>query len=161
MFLKKVLLAASGLALALSLGACGGAGDKAPEPVNPASCTYEEMVDYLTESGFIAEDAEPIDMLTTEGYVTDNTGGQLPTAPFADKAEDFDGLWLMWWDPAPSEAYENCFVNLAANNGVVVYQGGAAILETDAVNGNFAIAFGDGYAQQDEVLEAFQALSAE
>ena len=149
MFLKKVLLAASGLALALSLGACGGAGDKAPEPVNPASCTYEEMVDYLTESGFIAEDAEPIDMLTTEGYVTDNTGGQLPTAPFADKAEDFDGLWLMWWDPAPSEAYENCFVNLAA------------ILETDAVNGNFAIAFGDGYAQQDEALEAFQALSAE
>ena len=118
------------------------------------------MVDYLTAKGYIPKDATPVDMLTTEGYLTDNTGGEIPFAPFADKAQDYDGLWLMWWDAAaPSEAYTNCFQNLAMNGGTVVYMGGAAVLETAAHNGSFAIAFGDGYAQKDAVMADFQGLS--
>ena len=145
---KRTFCALLSLVLVCGLAACGGA-----KAVDPKTCTYDEMVDYLTAKGYIPKDATPVDMLTTEGYLTDNTGGEIPFAPFADKAQDYDGLWLMWWDAAaPSEAYTNCFQNLAMN-------GGAAILETSAYNGNFAIAFGDGYAQKDAVMADFQGLS--
>ena len=44
------------------------------------------------------------------------SGGDIPYGPFADKAQDYDGLWLMWWDAAaPSEAYTNCFQNKTAH----------------------------------------------
>ena len=45
------------------------------------------------------------------------------------------------------------------NGGTVVYMGGAAVLETAAHNGSFAIAFGDGYARKDAVMADFQGLS--
>lgn len=152
---KRISRALPALLLALVLAACGGA-----EAVDPATCTFDGMAAYLTEKGYISKDAAPVDMLTTEGYLTDNTGGEFPFAPFADKALDYDGLWLMWWDSAtPSEAYTNCFQNLAMNGGTVVYMGGAAVLETAAYNGNFAIAFAEDYAQKDAVIADFQALS--
>ena len=141
--------------VAVALTACGGS-----KTVDPKTCTYDEMVDYLTAKGYISKDAAPVDMLTTEGYLTDNTGGEIPFAPFADKAMDYGGLWLMWWDSEmPSEAYTNCFQNLAMNGGAVVYMGGAAVLETAAYNGSFAIAFAENYAQKDAVTADFQALS--
>jgi hypothetical protein len=152
---KRVICSLLALLLVCGLAACGGT-----KSVDPKTCTYDEMVDYLTAKGYISKDAAPVDMLTTEGYITDNTGGDIPYAPFADKAQDYDGLWLMWWDSAtPSEAYTNCFQNLAMNEGTIVYMGGAAVLETAAYNGNFAIAFGEGYAQKDAVTADFQALS--
>ncbi len=153
---KRTLCTLLALLLALSLAACGGA-----KSVDPKTCTYDEMVSYLTEKGYIAKDAAPVDMLTTEGYLTDNTGGDIPFAPFADRAEDYGGLWLMWWDSAtPSEAYTNYFQSMAANNGAMVYMGGAAVLQTEASNGNFAVAFSADYAQKDAVLADFNALTS-
>lgn len=152
---KRITCALLALLLTLVLAACGGA-----KSVDPAVCTYDEMAAYLTEKGYISKDAAPVDMLTTEGYLTDNTGGEIPFAPFADKAMDYDGLWLMWWDSeTPSDAYTNCFQNLAMNGGTVVYMGGAAVLETAACSGSFAIAFAENYAQKDAVTADFQALS--
>ena len=152
---KRTLCALLALMLTLSLAACGGA-----KTVDPQTCTYDEMVAYLTAKGYIAKDAAPVDMLTTAGYVTDNTGGDMPFVPFADKAQDYDGLWLMWWDSAaPSEAYASCFQNIAMNGGVIVYMGGAAGLPTAACSGNFAVAFAEGYAQKDAVLADFSALA--
>lgn len=152
---KRTLCALLALMLTLSLAACGGA-----KTVDPKTCTYDEMVAYLTAKGYIAKDAAPVDMLTTAGYVTDNTGGDLPFVPFADRAQDYDGLWLMWWDSAaPSEAYTSCFQNIAMNGGAVVYMGGAAVLPTAACSGNFAVAFAEGYAQKDAVLADFSALA--
>ena len=152
---KRTLCALLALMLTLSLAACGGA-----KTVDPQTCTYDEMVAYLTAKGYIAKDAAPVDMLTTAGYVTDNTGGDMPFVPFADKAQDYDGLWLMWWDSAaPSEAYTSCFQNIAMNGGVIVYMGGAAVLPTAACSGNFAVACAEGYAQKDAVLADFSALA--
>ena len=152
---KRTLCALLALMLTLSLAACGGA-----KTVDPQTCTYDEMVAYLTAKGYIAKDAAPVDMLTTAGYVTDNTGGDMPFVPFADKAQDYDGLWLMWWDSAaPSEAYASCFQNIAMNGGVIVYMGGAAVLPTAACSGNFAVGFAEGYAQKDAVLADFSALA--
>ena len=89
--LRKILcLSLALLMVAVCFTACG---EKAPDPVNTNTCTYEEMVAYLTAKGYIAKDAKPVDINTTEGYVTDNTGGEIPYAAMADKAEDFGGLW--------------------------------------------------------------------
>lgn len=145
------------LAVVLAAGCLVACGSKEPDPVNPASCSYEEMVAYLTAKGYIAENAKPVDINVTEGYVQDNTGGEFPFAPMADKAEDFDGLWLFYWKEG-SEAYENVYMNIAANDGMLVYMGGAAVLQSEAASGNFAIAFGEGYAKKDAVLADFKAL---
>lgn len=154
--MKKMICA---MLVLLSVAALVGCGAKKPDPVNTATCSYDDMVAYLKGMGYIAESASPVDMLNTAGYVTDNTGGQMPFVPFADRAEDYDGLWLMWWDSAtPSEAYTSCFENIAVNGGTVVYMGGAAMLETAAYSGNFAIAFAEGYAKKDAVLTDFKAL---
>lgn len=153
---KRILCAALALLLLCGMTACGGS----VKPVDPATCTYDEMVQYLTDKGYIAKDANPVDMLTTEGYLTDNTGGDVPFGPFADEAKDYGGLWLMWWDSAtPSDAYTECFQYIDMNGGMIVYMGGAAILESAAHNGNFAIAFADDYAQKDAVIADFSALS--
>lgn len=153
--LKRTLCALLTLVLMYGLVACGGT-----EAVDPKTCTYDEMVEYLTAQGYISKDAVPVDMLTTAGYVTDNTGGEMPFVPFADKAWDYGGLWLMWWDSgASSEAYVNCFKNIGINNGTIVYMGGAAVLETAVYSGNFAIAFGEGYDQEEAVTAYFRELS--
>lgn len=153
--LKKVLcLSLALLLLAVLFTACG---KKAPDPVNTNTCSYEEMVAYLTAKGYIAKDAAPVDINTTEGYVTDNTGGEIPYAAMADKAEDFGGLWLFHWEK-DSEAYNNVFVNATANGNMLVYMGGACVLQAEAINGLYAVAFAEGYAQKDAVLADFNAL---
>ena len=158
--LKRSLSALLALmVLTTSLSACGS---KEPDPVNTASCTYDEMTAYLTAKGYIAEGVAPVDINTTEGYVTDNTGGEMPFANVADKAEDFGGLWLFWWDAAgSSELYQSNFQNIAMNQGTIVIMGGACVLETAAYSGNFAIAFAEDYAQKDAVLADFKALPKE
>ena len=153
--LKKVLcLSLALLLLAVLFTACG---ENAPDPVNTNTCSYEEMVAYLTAKGYIAKDAAPVDINTTEGYVTDNTGGEIPYAAMADKAEDFGGLWLFHWEK-DSEAYNNVFVNAPANGNMLVYMGGACVLQAEAINGLYAVAFAEGYAQKDAVLADFNAL---
>lgn len=153
--LKKSLCALLSLLLAASLAACGGA-----KSVDPSTCTYDEMVAYLTDKGYISKDAQPVDINTAEGYVQDNTGGDFAVCEVADKAQDFGGLWLFWFDAANnSELYQSNFQNIAMNGGTIVIMGGAAILETAAYNGNFAIAFAGDYAQADAVTADFTALS--
>lgn len=151
---KGLCLSLALLLLAVLFTACG---EKAPDPVNTNTCSYEEMVAYLTAKGYIAKDAAPVDINTTEGYVTDNTGGEIPYAAMADKAEDFGGLWLFHWEK-DSEAYNNVFVNAPANGNMLVYMGGACVLQAEAINGLYAVAFAEGYAQKDAVLADFNAL---
>lgn len=149
------------LALVLSLGvltACGG--EEIADP-NAKTATYDEMVTWLTAKGYIAEGATPVDINTTAGYVTDNTGGSFPFATLADKACDYDGLWLFWWDlENPTDTY-GCYESMSMNSGTIVFAGGACVITTSAQNGAYAIAFAEDYAQKDAVLTAFKALSAE
>ena len=67
-------------------------------------------------------------------------------------------FYLIFYWKEGSEAYENVYVNIAANDGMLVYMGGAAVLQSEAASGNFAIAFGEGYAKKDAVLSDFKAL---
>ena len=154
--LKKTMCAfLSMLLLAACLTSCGS---KDPSPVNTSTCTYDEMVAYLTAKGYIAEGTNPVDINTTEGYITDNTGGQFPFVTVADKAEDFGGLWLFWWDTAnPTDNYST-YESMSVNSGVMVFMGGAAVLESNAHSGAFAIAFAEDYAKTDAALADFNAL---
>lgn len=162
--LKKVLcLVLVALMLVAVLAACadedkGDEGSKAPDPVNTKTGTYDEMVAYLTAKGYIAEGTTPVDINVTEGYVTDNTGGDFPFVTIADKANDYGGLWLFWWDlENPTENYDT-YTSMAMNSGFMVFMGGAAVLGTEANSGAFAIAFAEDYAQKDAVLADFNAL---
>lgn len=137
------------------LAACGVA-----DP-NPKTATYDEMVTWLTQKKFIAEGTAAVDINTTAGYVTDNTGGSFPFATLADKACDYDGLWLFWWDLENQTENYALYESMGNNSGTIVVAGGACVLTTEAQNGAFAIAFAEDYAQKDAVLEAFKALAAE
>lgn len=153
---KRTLCALLALTMAaVCLAACGS---KDPDPVNTRTGSYEDMAAYLTAKGYIAKDVTPVDINTAEGYVQDNTGGQMAVVEVADKAQDLGGLWLFWWDTAnPTDNYAN-YEAIAMNGGVIVIMGGAAILETAAYSGNFAIAFAEDYAKKDAVLADFNAL---
>ena len=83
---NRTLCALLALVLLCGLTACGGA-----KAVDPETCTYDEMVEYLTAKGYISKDAAPVDMLTTEGYLTDNTDGEIPFAPLLTRPRIMTG----------------------------------------------------------------------
>lgn len=136
---------------------CGKSKETVKKP-NAKTATYEEMVNYLIAEGYINKDAKPIDINKTKGYLKDNTGGQFTETQVADKAYDYSGLWLFWWDLDKKTAnYEN-YKGLAVNSGTIVLGGGAATLNTEGKNGAFAIAFSKNYANKDKVIADFSAL---
>ncbi len=139
----------------LTLWGCGNSGPKVP---NAETASYDDIVAYLKDGGVITDDKNPADINNAEGYVTDNTGGDFPSAEIADKAWDYDGLYLFWWDLENPGDLKGNYDSLANNNGVIVIAGGAAVLETAGYNGPFAIAFSEDYAQKDKALELFQAM---
>lgn len=158
--LKKVLcLVLVALMLVAVLAACGEKedGKKDPDPVNAKTATYDEMVAYLKAKGYIADGTTPVDINTTAGYLTtDNAGGEIVPV-WADKAEDFGGLWIFWWDlNNPTDNY-SIFEFAPMNSGAMVYLGGACVLEGATFNGAFAI-FCKDYAQADAVIADFKAL---
>lgn len=71
----------------------------------------------------LSQDSEPIDINETPGYLQDNTGGEFTKAKVADKAYDYEGLWLFWWDQEEkSELYEE-YESMAAYQGTIVLGG--------------------------------------
>lgn len=131
------------------------------EALNAMTCTYDEMVEYLTSLGFISADCTPVDMNESSDYMTDNTGGEWEDFAIADKAYDYDGLWLMWWDQENQSDLYEVYTDMAANGNTILKGGGAAVLATAGKNGAFAIAFSEDYAQQDEALDAFYEVAGE
>lgn len=129
--------------------------------VNASTSSYEDMVSYFEQEGFISEDCEPVNINETSGYLQDNTGGQFTETQVADKAYDYDGLWLFWWDQEnQTEMYET-YQSMGANQGTIVLGGGAAILQTEAKNGAYALAFSEDYEKKQDVVDAFEALENE
>jgi hypothetical protein len=158
--MKKIVAMVIVMIMAVGmLAGCGG--KKTVAQPNAKTASYEEMVNYLKAKGYIDEKAEPVDINVTKGYLTDNTGGQFTQTQVADKAYDYNGLWLFWWDlDAKTDNYAT-YEGMAANAGTIVLGGGAAILTTEAKNGAFAIAFSDKYADKDKVVDDFSSLPNE
>ena len=50
---------------------------------------------------------------------------------------------------------------MGANQGTIVLGGGAAILQTEAKNGAYALAFSEDYEKKQDVVDAFEALENE
>ena len=157
---KKALSTLLAIAmLTVGLTACGS---KSGNPTaNTITSTYDDMVTYLTSKGYIAEGTIPVDINTTEGYLTDNTGGSFAVAEFADRAEDYGGLWLIWWDLNNETNNYQYFESMVNNSGTIVMGGGAAVLVTSARSGAYAIAFAENYAQADAVVGDFNSLPSE
>ncbi|MBQ6117127.1 MAG: hypothetical protein IJL08_07365 [Oscillospiraceae bacterium] len=154
----KLIAAALALILVLPLAACGKKETAVP---NAKTASYEEIVSYFKEKGLIAEDAKPIDINTTAGYVTDNTNGEMPFVDIATKAEDFDGLWLFWWDVDNLGETAEVYENMAYHPDLILIQGGAALMEIKGFKGVCAIGYAEDFAKGDEAMAAFEAMPAE
>lgn len=141
--------------LVVSMVACSSK----PKEVNALTGSYDEMVEYLTEKGYISKDAKPVNINETKGYLTDNTGGEFTETHIADKANDYDGLWLFWWDQENQSDYYAVYNDMKVNAGTILLGGGAAMLPTSAQNGAFAIAFSEDFANKDAVIADFKGLS--
>lgn len=158
--MKKTVAAV--IAAVTLCGMLAGCAPKAEKlAVNASTASYEDMVKYLEQEGFITEGSEPVDINETAGYLKDNTGGEFTETKVADKAYDYDGLWLFWWDQEnQTDMYEK-YESMAVNGGTIVLGGGAAVLETEAKNGAYAIAFSEDYGKKQEAVDAFKALESE
>ena len=152
------LFTAAALTVCLLSGCADGGKTKT---VNAKTCSYDEMVEYLIGQEFISKDCKPVDINATDGYLVDNTGGEMTETAVADKAYDYDGLWLFWWDQENETDFTQVYNDMKVNANTILLGGGAKLLEVSAVNGAFAIAFSEDYANKDAVLEAFQALKGE
>lgn len=161
MMKKMISMILAAVVMVSTLAGCGSGVSKVQAP-NTKTCSYEEMVSYLTSEGFIEEKAEPVNINETEGYLTDNTGGNWTELKVADEAYDYDGLYVFYWNPDDkSGLYTEIYANIAVNGNLILLGGGAALLELDAFNGNFGIACSEDYAKKDEVIKAFDALKVE
>src|SRR5699024_11960757 len=80
---------------------CARAACALRDTVTSASEIYtlslHDALPIFEQEGLISEDCEPVDINETPGYLTDNTNGQFTETKVADKAYDYDGLWLFWW----------------------------------------------------------------
>ena len=80
------------------------------------------------------EDCEPVDINETTGYLTDNTNGEFTETKVADKAYDYDGLWLFWWDLENKVDIGGggTIAYIMANYGMDVVDSGVAVLNMHA-----------------------------
>lgn len=129
--------------------------------LNTYESSWEDMVAHLTTNGVIAADAAQVDMLTTPGYLKMYDGTFNDTYAFADKAVDFGGVYLMWWNLAePTSAYD-CYTGMLNNGGNIVVMGGMYVVNAVATSsGSYAIAFAEGYDEtaKTTALDVFNAI---
>lgn len=59
----------------------------------------------------------------------------------ADKAYDYNGVWLFWWDIANGSEYFDYWSGLKTNSGTVVVAGGEYTIPMTTYSGCYAIAF--------------------
>lgn len=114
--------------------------------LNTYESSWDEMVAYLTEQGVIAADATQTDMLTTTGYLKKYDGTFEETYAFADKAVDFGGVYLCWWDLVNTSSAYECYAGLAQNSGNIVVSGGMYVVSVKFTQyGSYAISFAEDY----------------
>lgn len=108
---------------------------------NVYASSYDELVTYLTEKGVIDAAASPVDINTTAGYLKKYDGTYDDFVAIADKAYDYNGVWLFWWDIANGSEYFDYWSGLKTNSGTVVVAGGEYTVPTTIYSGCYAIAF--------------------
>jgi hypothetical protein len=118
---------------------------------NVYATSYDDMVAYLKEQNVIASDAEGVDMNTTAGYFWNATdkNNESPANAFAEKAYDYNGVYLMWWDISNGTSYSQIYEYLSSR-GRVVIGSGEYTLAYASVRGCYAIGFSDLSATMDQ-----------
>jgi hypothetical protein len=111
---------------------------------NVYATSYDDMVSYLKEQKVIEADAQGVDMNTTAGYLWSGSDHNYASSAraFADKAYDYNGVYLVWWDIANGSSYTDVYQSINVN-GRAIFAGGAFTFATASVNGYYAIGFSD------------------
>lgn len=183
--MKKRSLLALLLLCVLAVSLLAGCGKKAVEPVDLTTCTYEDFIGWLKANEFIAEGTAPVDMNTTAGYllceimdenyeiVGYESFSDKPYA-FADKAEDYDGLYVIWYDTTENGAFAGTWGNLSygieLGEETIIYPlvfkedfSGYGLIPLNANGSSFLLGFAEGYdeAAKEAILTAFKTLKVE
>lgn len=106
---------------------------------------YDDVVSYLQGKGVLSSETNPVNINETAGYLWDGSTYAVSTeaVAFADKAYDYDGVWLIWWDISNGSEYEDVYTSMANNSGSIVVNGGQYSCPTSSYSGFYAIAFKD------------------
>lgn len=106
---------------------------------------YDDVVSYLQGKGVLSSETDPVNINETAGYLWDGSTYAVSTeaVAFADKAYDYDGVWLIWWDISSGSEYEDVYTSMANNSGSIVVNGGQYSCPTSSYSGFYAIAFKD------------------
>lgn len=127
--------------------------------INAYKTDYDQMVAYLQKEGIIDVDAQAVDMNTTAGYANKYDGTKEDVVAFADKANDYNGVQLIWFDLLGGSEYASNCSALTFNDGVIPVMGGMYTISTGAYNGSYALAFAEGY-DETKMAAACDALKA-
>lgn len=128
---------------------------------NAYTASFDDMVAYLQAEGVIDADAEGVDMGENPGYVVKYDGTTEDVMTFADKAMDYNGVYVIWFDLEGGE-YTNNYNSMAVNDGIIPIMGGMYTVKTAACNGCFAIGFAEEYdeAQAEAATAALAAVDS-
>lgn len=164
------------------MSGCGSAQSNAAS-VDLNTCTYEEFIAYLQAKGFIDKNAVPVDMNATAGYLVNelydddfNIVGYQSFSDkayaFADKAKDYNGLYVIWYDTAEGAAFQETWESLSY--GIYLgdtevsypmvfaedYSSYGMIPQLAANGSSFLLGFADDFDadQKEEILADFAAL---
>jgi hypothetical protein len=108
---------------------------------NVYATSYDDMVTYLKEQHVIDTTATGIDINATAGYVKKYDATYEEVVKVADKAYDYNDVWLFWWDLSNNSEYTDTYTSMKNNSGNIVISGGQYSLPTTAYSGCYAIAF--------------------
>lgn len=108
---------------------------------NVYGSSYDEMVAYLIEKGVVDAAASPVDINATAGYFKKYDGTYDDFVATADKAYDYNGVYLFWWDIANGSEYFDYWSGLKTNSGTIIVAGGEYTLPMTTSGGCYAIAF--------------------
>lgn len=147
-------ITAFGMAAALSGMLFAGCAKEALPVPDQSTGTMEEMVSYLQAKGVIKADTEPVDINVTDGYMIDNSEGVVVETAVADKALDYDGLWIYWWDPEEENEYDAIFDGIFETGGKIELFYGLKEQTMSLMYGNFGFVFAEGYENGNAVIDA-------
>lgn len=111
---------------------------------NTYATSFDDMVKYLAEKKVIADAANGVDINTNGGYLKKYDGTYDDALKVADKAVDYDGVWLFWWDVANGSDTMSNWANLPTSGNTIVVQGGMYTLPVMAYSGYYALSFKEG-----------------
>lgn len=116
--------------------------------LNAYNSSFDEVVTFLKSEGVIADDADGIDMNETAGYVRKYDGTMEEVMAFCDKAVDYNGVGIVWFDLLGNTQFMENYNAMESNSGTIPIRGGMYTVSTNLVRGSYALVLGESLSEE-------------